>query len=438
MKKTKKFKELLKSENLEFIMEAHNGITAQIVERTGFKGIWASGLTMSTSLGVRDNNELSWSQVISMLEFMNDATDLPILVDGDTGYGNFNNVRRLVKFLERIGIAGVCIEDKVFPKNNSFQESAAQQLISISEFCGKIRAAKDTQIDADFSFIARTESFISGKSLNEVLDRAYAYEEAGADALVIHSKKSDSIEIDQFMDKWEGKAPIIVIPTKYYKTETNHFRKKGIKMVIWANHLMRALVPHLESVAETIFKDESVINIEPRIAAVARLFDYQNLQELEEAEKKYSEHNIPPRLEKDESFGIIPLKKNKNDWHVFIIKHKTGHLGFPKGHRIDIHEKPKAVAERELKEETGLLVKMYYPIEPLHVNYECVSYGKHVNKLVTFFVADVYGDVRLCPQEVEEGMWVDLQEARRMFLFENMKQLIEVLQKELEQKDVAI
>ena len=119
-KKTKKLKKLLTSPKLEFLMEAHNGLSAKIVEEAGFKGIWASGLSMSASLGVRDNNEASWTQVLEIVEFMSDATTIPILIDGDTGYGNFNNMRRLVKKLEQRNIAGVCIEDKLFPKTNSF------------------------------------------------------------------------------------------------------------------------------------------------------------------------------------------------------------------------------------------------------------------------------------------------------------------------------
>ncbi|HXZ96038.1 MAG TPA: isocitrate lyase/phosphoenolpyruvate mutase family protein, partial [Burkholderiales bacterium] len=109
---------LLNSSELEFLMEAHNGISARIVEEAGFKGIWASGLTLSAQFGVRDNNEASWTQVVDMLEFMSDATRIPILIDGDTGYGDFNNMRRLVQKLEQRGIAGVCIEDKLFPKTN--------------------------------------------------------------------------------------------------------------------------------------------------------------------------------------------------------------------------------------------------------------------------------------------------------------------------------
>ena len=127
----------LLSPTLSFLMEAHNGLSAKIVEEAGFAGIWASGLSISAALGVRDNNEASWTQVLEILEFMADATSLPILVDGDTGYGNFNNVRRLVRKLCQRGIAGVCIEDKLFPKTNSFI-GEAQPLADIDEFCGRI------------------------------------------------------------------------------------------------------------------------------------------------------------------------------------------------------------------------------------------------------------------------------------------------------------
>jgi phosphoenolpyruvate phosphomutase len=99
MKKTSQLKHLINSQNLEFLMEAHNGLSAKIVEETGFKGIWASGLSISAAMGVRDNNEASWTQVLDVLEFMSDATSIPILFDGDTGFGNFNNARRLVKKL---------------------------------------------------------------------------------------------------------------------------------------------------------------------------------------------------------------------------------------------------------------------------------------------------------------------------------------------------
>src|SRR5215211_3731790 len=126
MRKTTRLKTLLQSPKLEFLMEAHNGLGARIVEEAGFSGIWASGLSMSASLGLRDNNEASWTQVLDVVEYMSDASTIPILIDADTGYGNFNNVRRLVKKLEQREVAGMCIEDKLFPKSNSFREGKPQ------------------------------------------------------------------------------------------------------------------------------------------------------------------------------------------------------------------------------------------------------------------------------------------------------------------------
>ena len=163
--KTRQFRTLLQSEQLEFICEAHNGLSAKIVEEAGFAGIWASGLSISAQFGVRDNNEASWTQVLEDLEFMSDATKVPILLDGDTGYGNFNNMQRLIRKLEQRNIAAVCIEDKLFPKTNSFLKGDAQPMADMQEFCGKIKAGKDAQADPDFCIIARVEAFICGWGL---------------------------------------------------------------------------------------------------------------------------------------------------------------------------------------------------------------------------------------------------------------------------------
>ena len=140
-RKTTQLKEMLTSDKLEFIMEAHNGLSAKIVEETGFKGIWGSGLSISAQLGVRDSNEASWTQVLDVIEFMSDNSTVPLLLDGDTGYGNFNNARRLVSKLEQRNIAGVCIEDKLFPKTNSLLDSRSQPLADINEFSMKIKVS---------------------------------------------------------------------------------------------------------------------------------------------------------------------------------------------------------------------------------------------------------------------------------------------------------
>lgn len=268
-------------------MEAHNGLSARIAEESGFQGIWASGLSMSAAMGVRDNNEASWTQILEVLEFMSDATSVPILLDGDTGYGNFNNARRLVRKLEQRHIAGVCIEDKQFPKTNSFINAKAQPLADIGEFCGKIKAMKDMQTDDDFAVVARVEAFITGWGLEEALRRAEAYRRAGADAVLIHSKRSDIAEIEAFMKEWAGRLPVVIVPTKYYTTPTARFRELGISLVIWANHNLRASIEAMKKISERIFHQESLADVEERVASLDEVFRLQRAEELQEAEQKY-------------------------------------------------------------------------------------------------------------------------------------------------------
>ena len=282
-----RLRELLRSSQLEFLLEAHNGISARIVERAGFHGIWASGLAISAQFGVRDSNEASWTQVIDTLEFMTDVTSIPILLDGDTGYGNFNNMRRLVRKLGQRHVAGVCIEDKQFPKTNSFIDGEKQQLADVDEFCGKIKAGKDVQDDADFCVIARVEALITGWSMSEALRRAEAYRGAGADGILIHSKLSRPDEILEFAKEWAGRAPLIIVPTKYYSTPTDVFREAGISVAIWANHMIRAAVEAMELISAHIQAQESVADVEHRIASVNHIFELQGAAELSAAQDRY-------------------------------------------------------------------------------------------------------------------------------------------------------
>lgn len=268
-------------------MEAHNGLSARIVEETGFQGIWASGLSISAALGVRDNNEASWTQVLEVCEFMSDATGIPILLDGDTGYGNFNNVRRLVQKLEQREIAAVCIEDKLFPKTNSFIKGEQQPLADIDEFAGKIKAAKDEQRSDYFSVVARLEAFIAGWGLDEMLRRAEAYHEAGADALLVHSKLTKPDQIFEFMAAWQDRCPVIIVPTTYYSTPVKRFDDAGISVVVWANHNMRSCITAMKETCKTIFEERSLCTVEDQIAPVKEVFRIQNASELLSAEERY-------------------------------------------------------------------------------------------------------------------------------------------------------
>jgi phosphoenolpyruvate phosphomutase len=290
-----KLRQMLQSAELEFLMEAHNGLSARIVREAGFKGIWASGLSISAQYGVRDNNEASWTQVVDMLEFMADASDLPILLDGDTGYGNFNNMRRLVRKLEQRGIAGVCIEDKQFPKTNSFLNGERQPLADIEEFVGKIAAGKDTQQDGNFSIVARVEALIAGWGMDEALRRAEAYRLAGADAILIHSKLSKPDEIVIFAKEWARRSPLVIVPTRYYSTPTEVFRQAGISTVIWANHLVRAAASAMQSVAKEIFESQTLVNVEDHIVSVNEIFRLQDADEYSAAERIYLSNSGAPR-----------------------------------------------------------------------------------------------------------------------------------------------
>jgi phosphoenolpyruvate phosphomutase len=306
MKKTTQLKRIIKSKKLQFLMEAHNGLSAKIVEEEGFSGIWGSGLSISAAMGVRDNNEASWTQVLEVLEFMSDNTSIPILLDGDTGYGNFNNVRRLIKKLEQRKIAGVCIEDKLFPKTNSFISGEAQPLANMNEFAGKITAAKDSQEDPDFVVVARVEAFIAGWGLGEALKRAECYRKAGADAILMHSKISSANQIESFMKEWGNRHPIVIVPTKYYSTPTEKFKNLGVSTIIWANHNLRASISNMQKISKQIFNDKSLINVENNVVPVAEIFRLQGAEELKEAEKKY----LPASTQKT---NAIVLAASKGD-----------------------------------------------------------------------------------------------------------------------------
>jgi phosphoenolpyruvate phosphomutase len=285
--KTTRFRKLLEGDELEFLLEAHNGISAKIGEEAGFKALWAGGLCMSAQFGVRDSNEASWTQVLEMLEFMADATSVPILLDGDTGYGNFNNVRRLVTKLEQRDIAAVCIEDKLYPKTNSFIDGNKQELAEIDEFCSRIKAGKDAQLDDDFAIITRVEAFIAGWGLGEALKRAEAYHEAGSDGILIHSALSTPTEVLAFKKEWGDRSPVLIVPTKYYATPTDVFREAGFSIAIWANHMLRAAIPAMQAAAKTLAAEQNLLSIEEEVAPVKEIFRLQGASELQDAEERY-------------------------------------------------------------------------------------------------------------------------------------------------------
>ncbi|MBB4376358.1 phosphoenolpyruvate mutase [Bradyrhizobium sp. SBR1B] len=270
---------------LSFLMEAHDGLSARIAARSGFKGLWASGFSIASSLGFRDANEASWSQLVESIERIVDSTELPVLVDGDGGFGNFNNARLLARKLRQVGAAGVSLEDSCFPKLNSLV-GERHQLADIDEFSGRLRAVKDVVGDT-FILIARVEALIAGHGLNEAIVRAHAYADAGADAILIHSRKSSANEVLSFAAEWSNRIPVVIVPTTYYRTPVSAYRDARISTVIWANHSMRAAAAAMRRVCDSIAAQESVAGIESHISPLTEIFDLLRYDELAASEKRY-------------------------------------------------------------------------------------------------------------------------------------------------------
>ncbi|QOZ23988.1 phosphoenolpyruvate mutase [Bradyrhizobium sp. CCBAU 51753] len=281
------------SRELSFLMEAHDGLSAAIAKRAGFTGLWASGLSIASSLGYRDASEGSWSQLVEVVERIVDSSQLPVLVDGDGGFGNFNNARLLARKLHQRGAAGVALEDSAFPKTNSFVGDR-HPLADIDEFSGRLRAVKDT-VAEDFVLVARIEALIGGHGMDEAISRAGAYADAGADAILIHSRKSAADEVFAFMRAWQNRLPVVIVPTKYYRTPVSAYRKARFSTVIWANHSMRASVAAMRQVCGRIFAEESPASIEPNIATLDELFELLEYNELAHAEARYLPQPLDPR-----------------------------------------------------------------------------------------------------------------------------------------------
>jgi len=218
------FRKLLRENKLIRLVGAHDGISAKLIEEAGFEGIWSSGLCISCSHCLPDASVLGKAEFLERASEMRRAVNIPILVDGDTGYGSASHIGYHVQDFEQAGINGVCIEDKIFPKTNSFAEGG-QELLGIEDFCMKIVSAKQNT-SYEFFVVARIEAFISGFGIEDAIYRADSYASTGADAILIHSKQRDGKEIEQFLLQWDKKCPIIIVP--WCKTVLKILEKRGL------------------------------------------------------------------------------------------------------------------------------------------------------------------------------------------------------------------
>jgi|MDTC01.2.fsa_nt_gb phosphoenolpyruvate phosphomutase len=288
--KAKNLRDLLKSKDLIRIVGAHDGLTSKLIDKANFEGVWASGLEISASHGVPDANILTMSQFLERTIEMNEATNLPVIADCDTGYGNASNAIHMIDKYERAGIAGICIEDKKFPKINSFIEGK-QELASIDEFSGKIKAIKQHQKNKETVCIARVEALIAGWGMEEALKRANAYADSGADLILIHSKKKEPDEIIEFCKKFNNRLPLVVVPTTYPNFNEKHMPELGIKIVIYANHILRTIISSTAVTLKDISDTNDLSRVDKKIAKLSEVFDLIGMKKLKENEKNYNSND---------------------------------------------------------------------------------------------------------------------------------------------------
>lgn len=281
-------RETIERTGLAHVMAAHSPLSARLAEEAGFDGLWASGFELSALYGLPDISLLPMNQHLDMVRAMAGQCSLPLVADIDTGFGNALNVIHAVEQYERAGAAAVVIEDKTFPKVTSLVAGGRQELLRVEEFQGKIAAALDTRKDRDFLIIARTEALIAGLGEPEALKRAAAYEEAGANMILVHSKQKTPDEVESFVRAWQGKAPIVIVPTAYPQMNEARIRALGkIGIVIYGNHAIRAAVTAMQEVFARILKDRGIHNVDKDIVPVEEIFRLQGMDRVKADEKRY-------------------------------------------------------------------------------------------------------------------------------------------------------
>ncbi|MFT8347981.1 phosphoenolpyruvate mutase [Clostridium saccharoperbutylacetonicum] len=275
----KSLKELIYSKKPVRILEAHNGLTGLIVEKTKvekegrikeFDGMWISSLCDSTAKGKPDIELVDLTSRLNTINDILEVTTKPIIVDGDTG-GQIEHFVYTVKTLERLGVSAIIIEDKTGLKKNSlFGTAVVQTQDTIEHFSDKIRAGREARVTSDFMIISRIESLIAGAGMEDAIERAKAYIEAGTDGIMIHSKEKNGEEIIEFCRRYNGfekKVPLVVVPTSYNFMKEDELIELGISVVIYANHLIRSAYPAMVNTAKSILENgrskEASINCMP-------------------------------------------------------------------------------------------------------------------------------------------------------------------------------
>ena len=235
-----------------------------------------------------DVSIVSMTQHLDMTRAIAERSGLPVVADIDTGFGNAINVLYAVEQYERAGVGAIVMEDKSFPKVTSLIAGGRQDMVRIEEFQGKIEAARSARRDPDLVVVARTEALIAGLGQDEALKRARAYEAAGADLILVHSKQKTPDEIEAFIKAWDGKVPIALVPTAYPQMTVARVRElEKVGLLIWGNHAIRAAVGAMRATFAQIRKDGGIHSVEASIATVDEVFDLQGMGTVKENEKRF-------------------------------------------------------------------------------------------------------------------------------------------------------
>ncbi|MEW6300024.1 MAG: isocitrate lyase/phosphoenolpyruvate mutase family protein [Thermodesulfobacteriota bacterium] len=292
---TTRLRQLLRRPGPALVLGAHDALSAKLAEEAGFDAVWASGFGISAVNALPDANILTMSEILDAVRRMSDAVRVPVIADCDNGFGNAINVIRTVVEYERAGVAGICIEDNVFPKRCSFYAGVRRELAPTEEHARKIRAAKAAQRDPDFVVIARTEAFIAGWGTQEALKRAYAYAEAGADAILVHSKSSSFAELRDFAAAWDGPCPLVAVPTTYADITAADLAAAGFKLVIFANQALRAAVKAMRQALSVLRQEGRPAAVDPHIAPLTDVYELVGVPDLQANEQKFllpGGHNV--------------------------------------------------------------------------------------------------------------------------------------------------
>jgi phosphoenolpyruvate phosphomutase len=262
---------------------AHDAMSAQLIEAYDFDAVWVSGFGVATMAhALPDLNLTTMTETLAAALRIDGATDLPVLVDCDNGFGGLSNVVRTVVEFERSGVAGICVEDNLFPKRNSLYSGASKrELVPVAEQARRIRAGKSAQGTDSFVLVARVEALIAGHGVEAACERADAYVEAGADAILIHSKDKSLREIESFLTTWPGvgKTPLVAVPTLFPDFTDQELFDKGFQMIILANHPMRAAVQAMEDTLELLRKERKAAAVDPYISPVDHIFELVGTKE---------------------------------------------------------------------------------------------------------------------------------------------------------------